>query len=496
MDAAAAVVIRCADASARVWTTLRGVERQTVRPDVVLVADPSTPPPMVAWLRAVADSRGHRFAIAESDRPAAVKNAGMRATSAPAVACVDAGCELHATFLAQTTARLDGGAAAVAATWVEWVGPGPRVVVDELPQVTLARCLAHSGAVSDAALISRRDWLDAGGYDESLALLETLDLWLRLLSKGRAIAMVPQALAGYVVERAALYREAWDGDRRAAAMSQVLRKHRALYEAHVADVLAEREARLLPMAHRFRPLLSRRDASLAEIEGVRARERELLGGQAVPLAPTQVGGDARTTPIARDWGFSRGTPVDRYYINGFLEACAADVCGVVLDVQEADNARRIGGDRIARVDVIDVDARNPRATVIADLRCAPNVPSDSYDCIVLTQTLHLVDDMPAVVAECARLLRPGGVLLATMPCASRLANDYGPAHDHWRVTAAAARRLFTEQFGPAVRVETCGNVAVTAAFLYGLAVHELAPATLDFHDPHYPLLVTVRAQKS
>jgi hypothetical protein len=494
--AAAAVVIRCADASARIWNTLRSVERQSVRAEVALVADPSTPPRALEWLRAVADSRGHRLVQADSDRPAAVKNAGVRATSAPLVACVDAGCELHTAFLAHTAPQFDDSGTAAAATWVEWVGPGPRVIVEELPPATLAGCLAHSGTVSDVTLIRRSAWLEAGGYDESLPSLETLDLWLRLLSHDRAIAMVPEALASFVVERGALYRASFDGDRRADAMTRVLHKHRALFEAHVADVLADREARLLPMAHRFRPLLADRDASLAEVEAVRARQRELLGNQLLSLAPVQVGGDARRTPLARDWGFSRGTPVDRYYINRFLESCAADVQGVVLDVQEADTARRIGGDRVTRVDVIDVDGRNAHATIVADLRCAPNVPAASYDCIVLTQTLHLVDDMPAVVAECARLLRPGGVLLVTMPCASRLANDYGPAHDHWRVTAAAARRLFAEQFGPNVQVESCGNVAATAAFLYGLAVHEIAPVTLELRDPHYPLLVTVRARKA
>ena len=494
--AAAAIVIRCATASARVWNTLRSAERQTVRPEIVLVADPSTPPAMLAWLRAVADSRGHLCVVATSERPAAVRNAGIRATTAPFVACVDAGCELQPTFLAQTTAPLDDAATAAAATWVEWVGPGPRVTFDELPPVTLAGCLANSDAVGDAALVRRSDWLHAGGFDESLPVLDALDLWLRLLAQGRLIAMVPQALVSYTVDRGSLYRAAWDGDLRASAMSLVLARHRSLFEAHVADVLAEREARLLPMAHRFRPLLARRDASLAESQNVRDREHHLLGGQAISVATAQPGGDNRATPLARDWGFSRGTPVDRYYINGFLESCAADVRGNVLDVQEADNARRIGGDRVARVDVIDVDAGNPRATVVADLRCAPNVPSGAYDCIVLTQTLHLVDDMPAVVAECARLLRSGGVLLATMPCASRIANDYGPAHDHWRVTVPAARRLFADQFGPNVRVESWGNVAATAAFLYGMAVHELAPATLNFNDPHYPLLVTVRAQKA
>ena len=491
-----AAVIRCTDASARVWSTLRSVERQTVRAEIALAADASTPAPTTAWLRAVAEARGHRFVQVESDRASVVKNAGIHATSPPFIACVDAGCELEPAFLSQIVPRFADDATAVAAAWVQWVGPGTRVVVDERPPVTLAGCLADSGAVSDPVVIRRRAWESAGGFDESLDVLEGLELWLRFLSGGRAIAMVPQVLASYVVEHGGLYVRAWDAERRAADMARVLHTHRALFEAQAADVLAEREARLLPMAHRFRPLLSRRDASLHEIGQIRAHIDELLAGAAGAHALPQPGDDARSTPVARDWGFSRGTPVDRYYINAFLESCAADVRGTVLDVQESDTARRIGGDRVTRVDVLDVDGRNARATVVADLRCAPNVPAETYDCIVLTQTLHLVDDMPSVIAECARMLRPAGVLLVTMPCVSRIANDYGPAHDHWRVTAAAARRLFAEQFGTRVQVESWGNAATGASFLYGLAVHELSQAALDANDPHYPLLVSVRAEKA
>ncbi len=35
----------------------------------------------------------------------------------------------------------------------------------------------------------------------------------------------------------------------------------------------------------------------------------------------------------------------------------------------------------------------------------------TYDCIILTQTLQLIDDLGAAIAECSRILRPGGVLL-------------------------------------------------------------------------------------
>ncbi|MGH7267673.1 MAG: methyltransferase domain-containing protein, partial [Candidatus Rokuibacteriota bacterium] len=69
-----------------------------------------------------------------------------------------------------------------------------------------------------------------------------------------------------------------------------------------------------------------------------------------------------------------------------------------------------------RSDVVDRDPGNARATVIADLRDAPGIAASTYDCIILTQTLHVIDDMVAVLRECARILKPGGVLLATLPC--------------------------------------------------------------------------------
>jgi hypothetical protein len=38
-------------------------------------------------------------------------------------------------------------------------------------------------------------------------------------------------------------------------------------------------------------------------------------------------------------------------------------------------------------------------------------------------------------------------------------------------------------------------VLASAAFLYGIAAHELDPKELDYRDPDYPLLICVRARK-
>lgn len=490
--AAVAVVIRCADAGSAVWNTLRSVERQTRAAKAILVADPSTGDATRAWLRAVAAARGHRFVEAHSARPAAVKNAGLRATTASLVACIDAGCELHPSFLERTAERLADADLAAAATGVERLGPGSHASIEGVAEVTLAACLSRSNAVDGSALVRRRDWLKAGGFDESLPVLENLDLWIGLLARGRGVAMIDEPLVTYHVDRDALYRRAWNPAERAEAMTRLRAKHCDAFDEHVADVLAERDARLFTLAARLASLRARRDADIAETDSLRLRMRDGLGAVPADARPVRSVAGARITPVDRPGAERRGTSIDRYYVAAFLESCAADLSGDVLEVPAEGTARTIGGDAITRLDALDVYGRDDRATCFADLRCAPNLASESYDCILLTG-LHLIDDMPAALAECARLLKRGGVVLAALPCAG--VEDGAPGRAHWRATATGARRLFAAQFGSHVRVTPYGNVAATAAFLHGLAVHDVSQDSLDFTDPHAPLLVAVRAQK-
>jgi hypothetical protein len=108
--------------------------------------------------------------------------------------------------------------------------------------------------------------------------------------------------------------------------------------------------------------------------------------------------------------------------------------------------------------------------------------------------LHRVYDLRAVIQETVRVLVPGGVVLATLPCASRLV-DEGQAEDFWRFTASAARRLFGESFHPdRLDIRSYGNVLTTIGFLYGVGREELTNEELEVHDPYFPLIIGVRAQ--
>lgn len=207
----------------------------------------------------------------------------------------------------------------------------------------------------------------------------------------------------------------------------------------------------------------------------------------------------RRTPIHREFGCYYGTPVDRVYIERFLARHAADIHGRVLEIGESTYTTRFGGARVARSDVLHAIAGNPVATLVADLTHAPQIDTDTFDCVILTQTLQCIYDFRAALETVRRILKPGGVLLATIPgVAHQISREERPYWgDYWRWTSMAAERVFGEIFLPAnVRVEPRGNVLVCIALLHGLVVEEMRAADFEHDDPDYELSLGVRAVKS
>jgi glycosyltransferase involved in cell wall biosynthesis len=206
----------------------------------------------------------------------------------------------------------------------------------------------------------------------------------------------------------------------------------------------------------------------------------------------------RITPVSRRFGWDRGgLPVDRYYIERFLQQHARDIAGHLLEVRDDAYTRRFGGTNVTRSDVLHPTADNEKATIVADLTSADHIPSNTFDCILLTQVLPFILDVPAAVRTLHRILRPGGVVLASVPGISHIVRyDMDRWGDYWRFTSLSARRLFECGFPQGdVRVEAHGNVLAATAFLQGLSSRDLRPDELDYRDPDYEVLITVRAVK-
>jgi SAM-dependent methyltransferase len=201
----------------------------------------------------------------------------------------------------------------------------------------------------------------------------------------------------------------------------------------------------------------------------------------------------RLRPVSEEWGIDRGRPIDRYYIERFLEENSGDIHGRVLEFLDPGYSRKFGGDRILSIDVLNVDSGGSDTTIIADLAKADNIPSNKFDCIICTQVLQYVYDLHAALYHLNRILKSGGVILASLPGISKTTKDWS---DYWRFTSVSAGRLFHEYFPKEnVTVQGHGNVLTSIAFLHGLASEELKKKDFEYKDPEYEMLITVKAVK-
>ncbi len=227
---------------------------------------------------------------------------------------------------------------------------------------------------------------------------------------------------------------------------------------------------------------------------MRLRAHDLC--DAPPVGTINFGSLRRVVPFSKQFGFDRGQPIDRYYIDKFLSAHARDIAGRVLEIGDDTYTRRYGGNRVHHVDVLHVHPGNPKATIVDDISKGDNIPSDTFDCLVFLQTLHLIYDFRAALKTIHRILKPGGIVLATFPGISQKSTDEWGEYWQWGFTVASARRLFGEFFPPtSITARSYGNVLTTISFLHGIVTEELTPEELDHADPTYELLLSVRAVK-
>ena len=211
----------------------------------------------------------------------------------------------------------------------------------------------------------------------------------------------------------------------------------------------------------------------------------------------QPGDFNRLSPFSADFGFDRGGAVDRFYIETFLQENAYRIKGKVLEIGDNEYTLKYGAEKILQSDILHIDRSNRRATYIGDITNVPQIPSGEFDCIIFTQTLHLIYDFRSALKTCYRILKPGGCLLLTVPGISPI--DKGEWRDYWlwSFTDTAIRKLMIECFnGSSVDIKTYGNVYVAAAFLYGVGLPEFRKEVLFHHDHSYQVIISAAAVKA
>jgi GT2 family glycosyltransferase/SAM-dependent methyltransferase len=463
------------------------------------------------------------FIRQDNSGPSAARNAGIRAATSDYVLCLDSDDVLAPEGIANGLACLADNPG------VGFVYGGYRRVDAALrpiepPNFTRMHRDAYRDLLRNnsvymlgTVLFDRAKLLEVGGFAPQLHRAEDYDLFLRLARK-YPVASDPAIVAHYRVHGGSL----------SARMDEMLRAALAVQDRNrpdSGDIEGERAyrrgrkmlvrtfaaglwGRRPPGAHTGKweeRLGMARIAPFSTVAGIAwqaarrhlprplvDRLRGLLHRQA-PLGGIDMGDLRRTRPISKHFGYDRGTPIDRYYVEKFLDRCAADITGRVLEIGDDSYSRQFGS-KIDRQDIMHGAPGNPKATIVGDLSQPGTLPEAAFDCLVIMHTLQLIYDVPAAVREMWRALRPGGIALVTIPGIG--AAEQGEFPQYWSFSGLAAMRLFADVFGEEnVQVEAFGNVSAATCFLQGLAVEEAERSWLEGSDPRYPILVGIRARR-
>ena len=77
----------------------------------------------------------------------------------------------------------------------------------------------------------------------------------------------------------------------------------------------------------------------------------------------------------------------------------SSLAGITAATTDPADGRTIPAGNEGGSDVLDIDEANVGASILADLRAVAHLPDSVYDCIVLTQTLHVIPEMTEAIAE-------------------------------------------------------------------------------------------------
>lgn len=204
----------------------------------------------------------------------------------------------------------------------------------------------------------------------------------------------------------------------------------------------------------------------------------------------------KTEPVDAYFGRKRGEPVDRYYIEKFLDEHKQFIHGKCLEIAEDTYTRKFGEERVTEAMMLHVEGWGNNV-VKGNLETGEGVTEDTFDTMIITQTLMFIYDVESAVRHIFSGLVKGGSALITVSGISQIAryddDNWGMFHSFYM---SGLKRIFYPVFGEEnVEIVHYGNVKTAMAFLYGAAREELSRADFDACDADYPVIYGIHARK-
>ena len=214
-------------------------------------------------------------------------------------------------------------------------------------------------------------------------------------------------------------------------------------------------------------------------------------GLLVPSVHHLQWGDLRRRfPVDANYGFGRGTPIDRFYLDIFLRKIKKNVCGKILEIgadqKRLDLKKYKPG---ARFDSLDIEGKS-KPTFTANAEVQSILKPRSYDSILAFNVLGHCRNPFSVTKNMHTWLRPGGIAFCAVSSSQRVGRC---PEDCWKIQPDGLRALFSNF--RKIQIISYGNLTTTIGALQGLAAEELSKEELLDHHPDYPVLSCVIAEK-
>lgn len=203
--------------------------------------------------------------------------------------------------------------------------------------------------------------------------------------------------------------------------------------------------------------------------------------------------------ISNDFGWTRGTPIDRFYLQQFFKDNRSFIKGYCLEFGENIYTKAYGSNVIqAGVFTSDLDEKRKEGVIAGDISKSETLPSDKYDCIICTNVLNFIYDIHASVNGLHMMLKPGGNCLVSIAGYSSHVSRYDMNRwgDYWRLSDKTAIRMFEAAGFIIDEVKTYGNAYAAVAQMHGYCAEDVNIDRLTASHPDHQMLITMRIKKN
>jgi SAM-dependent methyltransferase len=210
----------------------------------------------------------------------------------------------------------------------------------------------------------------------------------------------------------------------------------------------------------------------------------------VPVGHIDFGDLKRKLPFCSQFGHFRGNPIDRYYLDRFIDEIRSEVKGVTLEIGGSRSNRELYRFKNT-TSYLAMDLSGPDLDIAGDAHDPNVVEKESMDTILLFNVLEHCERPWVVADNIYQWLKPQGQVFCMVPTAQRV---HRVPQDYWRILPDALNSIFSRF--PRRKLYVYGNPLTTIAANYGIAAEELTREELDCHHENYPVANCIHAQKS